>query len=230
VAATDLANRAEATLREVGLPALAAEAAALAANASDTPPIARPRTEVLPADAALAREGDAWAWTWQGRTVRVRHAKGIADLALLLERAGREVHVRELEGVAAVIPVAGSRQDVLDEIAVRQYRLRLADLEEDLDEADLHGDVGRAAVLAAEREALVDELAKAFGVGGRARRAGSDPDERLRKAVSARVRASIERVEALDPALGRHLRAAVRTGFWCSYQPERPVIWSVSRR
>jgi len=63
-----------------------------------------------------------------------------------------------------------------------------------------------------------------------ARSAGSDPDERLRKAVSARVRSSIDRLEALHPLLGRHLRNSVRTGLWCSYQPERPVAWEVSGR
>ncbi|MGQ0831337.1 MAG: ATP-binding protein [Microthrixaceae bacterium] len=227
-AAIELAARAEVAFREVGLLGPAAEAAALAAPAPDPAPLAQPAGEHRPNQVSLIREGDAWAWTWQGRTVRVRHAKGVADLALLLQRAGREVHVRELEGVPAVVLVPQSRQVALDATAVRQYRQRLVDLEEDLDEADRRGDAGRAAALAAERDALVDELTKAFGVGGRARRVGSDPDERLRKAVSARVRASIDRLEALDPALGRHLRAAVRTGFWCSYQPEHPVTWTVS--
>jgi len=58
---------------------------------------------------------------------------------------------------------------------------------------------------------------------------GSDPDERLRKAVSARVKASIDRVEELQPPLGRHLRASVRTGFWCAYTPERPTTWLIKR-
>ena len=176
----------------------------------------------------LARDGDTWAWTWDGATVRVKHAKGIADLALLLERTGREVHVRELEGTSAP-SATGSPQAVLDEEAVQQYRQRLVDLEDDLDEAERHGDTGRAERLTVERDALVDELTKAFGLGGRARNVGSDPDERLRKAVSARVKASIDRLDELHPGLGRHLRASVRTGFWCAYQPERPTTWTVSR-
>jgi tetratricopeptide (TPR) repeat protein len=219
--ADSLARAAASTFDEIGLHALSAEAAALASGAAGV--------AAGPEQPAVTREGDVWAWSWDGTTVRVRHAKGVADLALLLERGGREVHVRELEGVAGTGPPAASHQAALDETAVRQYRQRLHDLEEDLDEADRHGDVGRAGRLAAERDALVMQLTAAFGLGGRARRAGSDPDERLRKAVSARVRASIDRIESVHPALGRHLRRAVRTGFWCSYQPESPVRWQIDR-
>jgi hypothetical protein len=166
--------------------------------------------------------------TWDGTTVHVRHAKGIADLARLLERPGREVHVRELEGAGAP-RVEASTQTVLDETAVQQYRQRLVDLEDDLDEADRHRNTARAERLTVERDALVDELTKAFGLTRQGRRLGSDPDERLRKAVSARVKASIERLEELHPDLGRHLRASVRTGFWCVYAPERALSWTVVR-
>ena len=175
--------------------------------------------------AALVREGDTWALSWQGTTVRVRHAKGVGDLAVLLGHPDRDVHVRELETGA---PPSGAVQDVLDDTAVAQYRRRLAELEDDLDEADRHGDAARGARLAAERDALVEQLTTAFGLGGRARQLG-DPDERLRKAVSARVKATIDRVEELHPPLGRHLRNAVRTGYWCSYRPEQRVIWRIER-
>jgi hypothetical protein len=137
------------------------------------------------------------------------------------------VHVREHEGAPDEVRAGPSTEPTHDETTVERYRQRLQDLEEDLDEADRHGDLGRSAKLAAEREALLAELARSVGLGGRPRRAAGDADERLRKAVSARVKASIERVEALHPALGRHLRASVRTGFWCGYWPEQPVTWRV---
>ena len=225
--AQELLDVAARSFRAVGMSALAAEAAGLvAAGPVHTRMDAGP---VLDRTPSAVRQGDTWAWSWDGVTVQVRHAKGVADLALLLERAGREVHVRELEGVATMHHRSGLSDPVLDEEAVRSYRQRLHDLEEELDEADRHGDLVRAAALAAERDTLVAELARAFGVGGRARRVASDPDERLRKAVSARVRASIERIESLSPPLGKHLRAAVRTGFWCAYEPEHPVDWTVVR-
>jgi hypothetical protein len=41
-----------------------------------------------------------WVLTRDDVTVRVRHSKGIADLAVLITRAGTDVHVRELEPVS----------------------------------------------------------------------------------------------------------------------------------
>jgi hypothetical protein len=37
----------------------------------------------------------------------------------------------------------------------------------------------------------------------------------------------VSKVEAAHPALGAHLRASVRTGTFCSYQPERPPSWKL---
>jgi hypothetical protein len=178
-------------------------------------------------DPSLVRQGDSWTVSWQGVSLQVRHAKGIGDLAALLEVPGRDVHVRELDGGAR--PGGSRGGPALDATALAQYRRRLRDLEADLEEADRFADAGRAARLSAERDALVAELTRAVGIGGRVRRAGSDPDERQRKAVSARVKASIERIEAMHPPLGRHLRASIRTGFWCAYEPEHPVAWRVER-
>jgi hypothetical protein len=193
-------------------------------------PLRRLLAPARPSDvgtATLVREGDAWAFDFDGTTVRVRHAKGIGDLAVLLANPERAVHVRTLEGVEGLPPATA--QPALDDAAIAAYRERLRDLEAELDEVDRHADVGRAANLAAERDALVEELTRSLGLGGRRRSVGNEPDERLRKAVSARVKASIDRVEQLHPALGRHLRLAVRTGYWCSYTPERPVTWHVER-
>lgn len=177
--------------------------------------------------AALVRDGDIWEFTYAGMAVRVRHAKGVADVATLLENSGREVHVRTLAGVEALPP--SSTQPALDDAAINAYRGRLRDLEAELDEADRHADVERAATLGRERDALIDELTRSVGLGGRRRPISGDPDERLRKAVSARVKASIDRLDDLHPRLARHLRHSVRTGYWCSYVPEQPVAWHVER-
>jgi hypothetical protein len=55
---------------------------------------------------------------------------------------------------------------------------------------------------------------------------GDDVD-RARKAVRARVRDAITRIEVAHPELGRHLARAVRTGTFCSYDAEVPVRWTV---
>jgi hypothetical protein len=94
----------------------------------------------------------------------------------------------------------------------------LDELERDLAEAEEWSDLGRLDALRAERDALVDELAAATGLGGRARSSGSS-HERARVAATKAITAAIERIGTVNAPLGAHLRAAIRTGTHCSYQP-----------
>ena len=55
----------------------------------------------------------------------------------------------------------------------------------------------------------------------------ADPVERIRKAVTNRIRDSLDRIAAEHEALGRHLANAVHTGTFCSYTPERPAAWEL---
>lgn len=116
---------------------------------------------------------------------------------------------------AALQPGLG---DVLDDQAREAYRRRLSDIERDLTEAEDWSDVGRLDALHAERDALVGELAAATGLGGRARVTGSS-HERARVAATKAITAAIDRIATVDAPLGRHLRATIRTGLHCSYQP-----------
>ena len=61
---------------------------------------------------------------------------------------------------------------------------------------------------------------------GRARKAGEVAD-RARKAVTSRIRDTIARIASEHPALGRHLENAIRTGTFCSYQPDRSPQWEL---
>jgi hypothetical protein len=69
-------------------------------------------------------------------------------------------------------------------------------------------------------------LVAAFGLGGRARRA-ADTSERIRKAVSNRIRDSLARISRQHPLLGRHLSNAISTGTYCSYRPEQTLDWEL---
>jgi hypothetical protein len=170
------------------------------------------------------RSGDGWEVGFgHGDTVTVRGGKGMDDLARLLAAGGREVHALELAGS----PVAeAGHGPALDERARRAYEQRIRDLQEDLDEADAAGDPVRSERARAELDALVDQLASALGLGGRAREAGSAA-ERARSAVTQRIRSTIRRIGEVDPGLGRHLQGAVRTGTFCSYRPDEPVDWDL---
>jgi tetratricopeptide (TPR) repeat protein len=172
----------------------------------------------------LRRDGDVWHIRFAGTTTIVKHSKGMADLAALLAAPGREFHVSELEPVPRGA-LAGDGGEAIDRTAINAYRRRLEELAEELDDADAAHDLGRAGRARTEYDALVDELGRSLGLGGRARSAGAEPVERLRKAVSARIRDAIRRIDGFHPELGRHLGHSVRTGVFCSYHPETPVGW-----
>jgi hypothetical protein len=55
-----------------------------------------------------------------------------------------------------------------------------------------------------------------------------DPLDRARRTVGTRIRISLDRIEQADPPVGRHLRTCIRTGTFCSYEPDRPVRWVLS--
>ena len=107
---------------------------------------------------------------------------------------------------------------MLDAKARAEYGGRLRDAREELDEAERLNDRGRAERLVAEVEFLTAELSRGFGLGGRARRAGT-ASERARVAVTRAIKYAIDRIGEHDPALAEHLRLAVRTGTFCAYVP-----------
>ena len=147
--------------------------------------------------------------------VHVRHAKGVQYLAYLVEQPGRQVHVLELAGIEGQASDAGP---VLDPEAKKAYRRRLDDLAEEVAEAERFGDRARVRRAEEEIDALAEQLAGAVGLGGRDRRAASNV-ERTRINVQRRLRDVVERVAAANPALGRYLAAAVKTGTYCAYRP-----------
>ena len=169
--------------------------------------------------AVFRREGQVWLLEIGGVIAHLPHHKGLADLAVLLARPGEEVSALELIGGA---PQLGS-DPVLDQTAKAAYRARLAELD---DEMRTTGDVTHLDALESERDAILDELASATGLGGRSRRLG-DPGERARSTVTARIRDVLRRLDVVHPALAEHLRASVRTGRRCSYRPDSPVDWSL---
>jgi hypothetical protein len=171
------------------------------------------------------RDGDVWLLAWNDRATHVRHSKGMTDLSRLLAKPGTEMHVLDLVDDGPVVD-AGPSGDAIDPTARRNYRLRLEDIEAELAEADRDGDVTRSERLHAERDALIDELSAAYGLGGRARRRG-DSSERARSAVTQRVRDTITRIAQVQPELGGHLRRSIRTGTFCAYQPDTPIDWQL---
>src|SRR5437870_4595834 len=240
--ATALLASALTTARELGMDGLVAKMRGLGL---ETAPTAGGQ-EPADGDAVFRNEGDFWTVAYAGKAVRLRHGKGLGDIAILLANPGKEIHVADLiaasasaspeprGGPAAELVAQGLRVSrdvsgdaVLDRRARADYRERLADLHHELDDAERCCDEGRVARARAELDFIAGELASAFGLGGRGRRAGS-PIERARKAVASRIRFSLTHIARVHPALADHLRRYLRTGTICTYVvPDEPVRWNV---
>ena len=169
----------------------------------------------------IERHGDTCEIGFAGRTVSVRQSKGLADVVRLIEADGREIHCLDLAGAGVEESSTGP---VLDDTARRDYERRILELQEEIDEAEVNNDLGRAYKSQVELDALIDHLTAALGVGNKTR-SGGGTTERARSAVTHRIRATIRQIEKLNPNLGRHLRHAVNTGTYCSYRPEHPTSW-----
>ena len=224
--ARPLAAEAIARAEELGLAALTERAAAVL-DGFDAPVVASPRFARQGREAVLRREGDVWAMGTDGELFRLRDAKGLVHLAQLLSRPGEELHALDLvahaEGGVDPRAIAGS---VAGELSIRAGGQ--ADVGPTLDAEAKRSYRDRALELREELAWIAEQLTGAVGLGGRDRRIGSDA-ERARVNVTRAIRAALRRVGERDEALGRHLQGTVRTGTFCSYEPDpsEPLAWTV---
>lgn len=167
-------------------------------------------------------EGDFWDVGYRGRGVKVAHSKGMTDLARVLARPGVEIAAVDLMDAGIV----EEGVETADAQARRAYRKRVLELREAIENASLLGDDDAVARAQDELDALMEQLSSDYGIGGRARQLGSTA-ERARTAVTWRIRSAIRRIGESHPELAAHLDRSVRTGRFCSYQPEIPIVWDV---
>lgn len=199
------------------------------------PSVERGGRGARPAHAELRRDGEMWAAGFAGETVRIRPSKGLCYLRHLLASPGREIHVVDLVGlvdgepssrrgssVATQDGLRPGREDagsLLDAEAKAAYRRRLTELRDEMEEAELFEDSGRATRAKVEMDRITEELSRSVGLGGRDRRAASAA-ERARVNVTRTIRYAIRKISRELPGLGKHLENAVRTGTFCSYDPD----------
>jgi hypothetical protein len=188
------------------------------------------------------QEGEYWTVSYEGTVSRLRPTKGFPHLACLLREPGREFHVLDLlamterEGPtlqkahdpdATTSTRLPDTPPVPDQQARESYRQRLQSLRSELVEAEQLNDMGRMSTLRAEEHFLTQELTTAYGIGHHAR-AKSEAVEKARKAVAYRIRSALEKIKKANPTLWRHLFITIKTGVFCSYNPERPTTWQLS--
>ncbi len=168
-------------------------------------------------DFELRRDGEVWQVSYAGQQATMKNSKGLEMLARLVAAPDTELHVLDLSGAIPEV-ATGDAGPELDDQARAAYQTRLADLAEELEEAQSLGDIGRADELRGELEFLQQELSRAFGLGGRQRRAGSAA-ERARVNVRRRIKDAIQRISDSHPDAGRYLDNSIKTGTYCRYSP-----------
>lgn len=207
--------------------------APLAAAVESTNATLHRPTEASPAPDSYAflKEGDFWTLSFGGVTCRQKDALGLHYLVQLLRHPGRQFHVLELQAlVAGILPESAPRDDpslslstdrlpALDQRAQRAYRQRLAELQQELAEAESFHDPG--AVERAQRE--IELLSREIFGAVRPSSAG----ERARVSISKRLKAALAKIRLAHPELAEHLGATVKSGYFCSYNPDLryPIDW-----
>jgi eukaryotic-like serine/threonine-protein kinase len=225
--------------------------ARLVATTQDRAPVLHQKKGIF------TREGEYWTVGHDGKSFRLKDSKGLGYLAHLLRHPATEFHVLDLAGGIAGqrdedepghsvhrLPHAeedlekagihigslGDAGEMLDEQAKVAYRRRLSELHEDLDEAKQVGNVERAEQAEQEIDALTKELSRAVGLGGRNRRAVS-ASERARQSITKTIKAVLERIAQSDARLGDILSRCIKTGTFCSYEPDPdfPIAWEFGK-
>ena len=211
------------------------------ATVASTPTTVRTEQPKEPT-ATFTCDGDTRMVSFGGRKVLVRDLKGLRYLARLLAEPGREFHVLDLVAVEqGTLPVGHPVEDgalaadigaglpVIDRQAREAYRRRLAEVDDDIEEATRMNDAGRLELAQHDRDYLIAELTQAVGLGGRHRAVGGNA-ERARTSVTRSLRYAIKRLSEHHPGLAAHLGQAVHTGAYCCYTPDplAGVVWEVS--
>src|SRR6266436_1381081 len=199
------------------------------------------------------KEGEYWTVGYGGNTFRLKDTKGLGYIVHLLRHQTIEFHVLDLFGGIASqreedegnhstqglprgaedlekagihITGLGDAGEMLDDQAKVAYRRRLSELHEELEAAKELGNVERAERAEQEIDALTKELSRAVGLGGRNRRAAS-ASERARQTITKTIKAVVERIAPSDAQLADILSRCIKTGTFCSYQPDPdfPIAW-----
>src|SRR2546425_114782 len=196
------------------------------------------------------KEGEYWTLGYAGQLCRLKDARGLAHLTQLLRSPGTEFHALDLVRGNSTGPLAsrdaeatvaskgqvreadlhignlGDAGEWLDAQAKASYRHHLAELREELQAAKTLGRIAQAEAAEREIDALVAELARATGLGGRDRRAASAA-ERARQSVTRAIKIAVDKITGHLPELGRHLARSIKTGTYCGYTPDlhETITW-----
>jgi TolB-like protein len=171
----------------------------------------------------LLKEDEVWQISYEGKVVLMTEVKGFYDLTKLLGHPEKQFHCTELMGGGLEM----SPELVFDEKAKRSYQKKILELQEEIRWSEENNDLQRSSTLHKEYDDIVDHLTVSLGLKGKIRKS-HDVLDKTRSAVTWRIRNTIQKIEKVYPLLAKHLSVSIKTGIFCSYNPEKPVEWIVA--
>jgi len=201
--------------------------------------------------------GELWEIAYGGEPFYMKDSKGLHYIACLLQHPYAEFDVMALVAAVTkstagsdISPQAeeeldsvsdlGDNQAVLDSQAIRDSKKRLAEIRERIIElgeerkkAETLGNTDWQRKIDEDEEKLGKEgreidkyLRDGTGLHGRSR-SFPTPRERERVRIQKQIKAARDKISKHDPALFRHLKSYIRTGYTCSYnpRPDMQVKW-----
>lgn len=192
------------------------------------------------------KEGQFWTISYDGKTIRLKDAKGLWYINYLLQYPNRQFKAAELMKLFDAPPVTdvynkmsdeelgkeglsrsyslGDAGNNIDSKAKSEYKRRLKEIQVEKAKAERENDFPVLNELKKEEEDLTKQLDAAYGLKGRPRRS-SDYSEKIRKAVTNRIKAAQKDIEKEHPSLGKHLSNSIKKGSSCSYSPPEDISW-----
>ena len=194
----------------------------------------------------FAVRGDYWSLGYGGPTFPLKDLKGLGYIQRLLQHPGEEFHSLDLlsgtthhaesgpltlertEGTDAVGGL-GDSGEMLDAQAKQEYKSQLRELNQELEEERERGNDERVEQLKSDIDFINRELARAVGLGGRDRRAGS-ASERARLNVKRAISGALQKISEQQASMAELLDRSIKTGSFCSYapDPQDQVTWQFS--
>jgi hypothetical protein len=180
------------------------------------------------------KTSDFWEVAFNGTSMPVKHTNGMEYIAHLLGSPGHSFGCVELAQAASRVSPSGTkvsaevkaelssgftRHPVQSSEALARIKDAVDRIDKELADAEAQCDSERAEHLRTEKEAILANVKKSIGRGGRVR-AFSDEEENARKAVSAAMARAIERMRKSHPALADHLKMHIKPGNRCCYEAD----------
>jgi len=192
------------------------------------------------------RHRDTWTVVFEGHVTPLPNLRGLHYLNILLKRPNHAIDALDLIRLVQGTGAAGdasyaklsveqlqaeglsvtnsSGLPVADTEALRQYREALADLQEEIMEAEQNHDNERASRLRREQRQILGEIRRSTR-HGKIRTRGGDT-EKARSAVTHAIESVIKRLALDDQPLADHLRRSIRCGNQFAYAPTEPIQWT----